>query len=104
MLKGLSRFGGQTSRITAVASAAFGASLQATLPEDDFDRQPLLGTDRWLFAADVRLDNREELQRALAIGGRQVPDSEILFQALIAWGEPALERIVGDFALALFDA
>jgi asparagine synthase (glutamine-hydrolysing) len=104
MLSQLARFGGETSKITAFAGAAFGVSLNASLPEDDFDRQPLLKEDRWLFAADVRLDNREEIQRALGVRNRRVADSEILFRALIFWGEGALDRVIGDFAFALFDA
>jgi asparagine synthase (glutamine-hydrolysing) len=103
MLARLAGFGGKTSNIGAVEGAAFGVSLKATLPEDDFDRQPLLEGGRWLFAADVRLDNREDLRSALAIRGRRIADSDILFRALISWGEAALERIIGDFALALFD-
>jgi asparagine synthase (glutamine-hydrolysing) len=104
LLSRLAAFSGQSARISAVPGGAFGASLRATLPEDDDDRQPLLEEDRWLFAADVRLDNREELQRALGVRNRRVADSEILFRALISWGEGALDRVIGDFAFALFDA
>jgi len=104
MLSRLARFGGETSNIDALPGAAFGASLRATLPEDDFDRQPLLKEDRWLFVADVRLDNRKELERALALDRGHVADSEVLLHALISWGEQALDRAVGDFAFALFDA
>ncbi len=104
MMAGLSRFGGQTSNISTIAGAAFGVSLKAALEEDDFDRQPLRDADRWLFAADVRLDNREYLQSALMISGRGMADSDILFRALLAWGEVTLDRVIGDFAFALFDA
>lgn len=103
MLARIARFGGETSKIAVTTGAAFGVSLIATVPEDDFDRQPLLDADRWLFAADVRLDNREELRRALALDRRPLADGEILFRALKSWGEAALDRIVGDFAFALFD-
>jgi len=104
MIAKLARFGGQSSNITTINGASFGASLKATLEEDDFDRQPLREAERWLFAADVRLDNRDYLQDALGISGRQMADSDILLRALLSWGEEALDRVVGDFAFALFDA
>ena len=38
------------------------------LPEDSFDRQPLIGGGgRYVMVADVRLDNRDELAAALDI-------------------------------------
>ena len=43
-----------------------GGNLSAFLPEDRFDRQPILTPDgqSWLVA-DLRLDNRDELTRGL---------------------------------------
>jgi asparagine synthase (glutamine-hydrolysing) len=104
MLGKLASFGGKTSSISELPDAGFGVSPHVTLPEDELDRQPLVREDRWLLAADVRLDNREEICRTLGLDRRPVPDSEILFQALVCLGDRALDRIVGDFAFALFDA
>ena len=103
MIAKLARYGGANSTIEMVDGAAFGASLHATVPEDDSDRQPLLKGERWLFVADARIDNREDLERALGLRP-QLGDSEILFEALIRWDVSALDRVVGDFAFALFDA
>jgi asparagine synthase (glutamine-hydrolysing) len=104
MLVKLARFGSANPKLARLRFAEFGVSLVQTLVEDEFDRQPLSHADRWLLAADVRLDNRNELKRTLALNDRQVSDSEILLHALIAWGEGTLDRIVGDFAFGLLDS
>src|SRR5262245_56710129 len=41
---------------------SLGRRLARLLPEDDFDRQPLIGAGgRFVLVADLRLDNRDEL-------------------------------------------
>lgn len=87
---------------------AVAARLHPLLPEDRFDRQPLVGGDgRLLLVADVRLDNRSELTGALGIGPAEasaLADSALLLRALERWGEKTVERLLGDFAFALFDS
>src|SRR4051794_27864373 len=47
---------------------ALGRALSRLLPEDVHDRQPLTGADgRFILAADLRLDNRDELTGKLQI-------------------------------------
>ena len=41
--------------------------LSRMTPEDIFDRQPLRGAGGAIMAADIRLDNRDELAAALAL-------------------------------------
>lgn len=82
--------------------AALGRRLHALLPEDGYDRRPVLGGDGSVLIADVRLDHREELGRALGAGAdevRMLPDAALVSRALERWDEDALDRIVGDFAL-----
>jgi asparagine synthase (glutamine-hydrolysing) len=59
------------------------------------------------IAADVRLDNRDELVAALAAGGDRVEpeltDDALMLRCYRAWGEPAFARLVGDFAAVLWD-
>src|SRR5215218_10555556 len=51
---------------------ALGRRLMHVLPEDRFDRQPLIGAQgRYVLVADIRLDNRDDLTRALGIGAGQ---------------------------------
>lgn len=45
---------------------------------------------------------REELTR-LGVGFSTESDTEVLFQALVRWGEQALERLIGMFAFAFWD-
>jgi len=86
---------------------ALGRRLMRVLPEDAFDRQPLIGGDgRYVLVADVRLDNRDELTDALRIPvpkARGLCDAAILLAAIERWDESCLERLVGDYAFALWD-
>src|SRR5262245_5725033 len=87
---------------------AFGRRLFRVLPEDAFDRQPLIGGGgRYVLVADVRLDNREQLTEALGIPApqaRTLCDAAILLAAVERWDESCLERLVGDYAFAAWDA
>ena len=60
-----------------------------------------------LLAADVRLDNREDLAAALSVSRTvlaEISDSALVLRAYAKWGEACAERLLGDFAFALFDA
>ncbi len=87
---------------------ALGHRLMRFLPEDRFDRQPLLGKGgRLALVADCRIDNREELGRALGIAPAEqalMCDAAFILAALERWGEGALDRLNGDFAFAAWDA
>jgi len=87
---------------------AVGHRLMRFLPEDRFDRQPLAGKGgRLHLVADCRIDNREELGRALGIDPAEqavMCDAAFILAALERWGEGALDRLCGDFAFAAWDA
>jgi asparagine synthase (glutamine-hydrolysing) len=87
--------------------AALGRRLHPRLPEDRFDRGPAVAANgRLALVADVRLDNRDEIEAALGLGGeaaRRTSDAALLLAALERWEEAALDRLVGDFAFALWD-
>ena len=75
--------------------------------EDLAERQPWVGgAGRLVLVYDGRLDNRDEVASLLGISlkGDVVPDGRLLLAALERWGEAALPRLIGDFALALWDA
>ena len=88
-------------------SIALGRRLMRVLPEDAFDRQPLIGGGgRHVLVADVRLDNRDELTEGLGIPeaqSRTLSDAAILLAAFECWGESCLERLVGEYAFAAWD-
>lgn len=86
---------------------ALGRALYRLLPEDRHDRDVQASADGLhRIVADVRLDNRSELADALGIGEAQaaaMPDAAFVLAAWRRWGEQALDRLVGDFAFALWD-
>ena len=89
---------------------AFGHRMLRTTPESASERQPLANaTGDLILTADARVDNRDELLRALGpvapvVGGTDVPDSALILAAYERWGEAFCERLVGDFAVAIWDA
>jgi asparagine synthase (glutamine-hydrolysing) len=104
MLHAQSAYGTGARRLKSQGFASFGILPSALLPEDDFDTQPLIDAGH-LMVADVRLDNREELGRALGLDSadlRRSPDSDVLLRAWLRWGESSLDRIVGDYAFAVY--
>jgi asparagine synthase (glutamine-hydrolysing) len=78
-----------------------------TTPESLQEKQPL--TDEWdnlCLTFDGRVDNRDELKAALEnIGARlrSDTDAEIVLRAYEVWGEACPEKIIGDFAFAIWD-
>ncbi|HEY4940363.1 MAG TPA: asparagine synthase-related protein [Rhizomicrobium sp.] len=82
--------------------------LMRVTQEDRFDAQPLRDEAGALtLVADLRLDNREELAKALGIDTetlRDMADSALLLRAYARWGEDCVDRLLGDFAFAIWDA
>lgn len=87
---------------------ALGRRLMRLLPEDVFDRQPLIGGGgRYILVADIRLDNREHLTDVLKItaaNARGLCDAAILLAAVERWEESCFDHIIGDYAFALWDS
>lgn len=83
---------------------ALGRRLHRLLPEDIHDTGPLVDARGRVLIADVRIDNRAELARALGLAeATRMSDAAILSAALLRWDEGALERVIGDFAFAQWD-
>ena len=100
-------YGPHVGRQWADENVALGCRLMRVLPEDAFDRQPLtFGDGSLVLVADVRLDNRDELVESLRIASpaaRTMCDAAVLLAAIERWRESCVERLVGDFAFALWD-
>jgi asparagine synthase (glutamine-hydrolysing) len=92
---------------TGAAAVGLGTALLRTALESVGERQPLTLDGRVWITADVRLDGRSELIRALAESGETpagtAPDVALVLHAYRAWGERCLDRLRGDFALAIWD-
>lgn len=75
-----------------------------TNPESHLEVQPLVSHRRQILAWDGRLDNREELLTLLrSEPGDCHTDVAIVMAAYIKWGVAFLPRLIGDFALSLWD-
>jgi asparagine synthase (glutamine-hydrolysing) len=79
-----------------------------TTPESLEERQPLVSpSGEVCLVWNGRLDNREELLNALAAKGERpvdFTDPGLVLSAYLAWGTECVEGLVGDFALAIWDA
>ena len=82
-------------------------ALHAT-PESLQEKLPFVGeAGDVVVTADVRLDNRDELIAALAPprrGTDVIGDTELLLRAWERWAEECPRHLLGDFALAIWDA
>jgi len=89
-------YGAHSRALASVPGAALGA---AHMP----GTEPNLATiGPWLLVADVRLDNREELEERVG-GPAGRTDADLLLALWLRDGENSLASIAGDFALAIFD-
>jgi len=91
--------------VQADGAATLAYRWQRTGPAQPVDAQPLF--DRLSCAAlvfDGRLDNRADLAADLDVSDDEsVPDAAIVLAAHRRWGGGLLPRLIGDFALALWD-
>lgn len=93
--------------VLALDNCGLGHCLMRVNCEDRFEAQPLYDPAmRLTLVADIRLDNRESLAEACGIADTelaQMADSDVLLAAWRQWGDRCLERLVGDFTIALRD-
>src|SRR5689334_1018092 len=87
-------------------SLAIASRISRTTPESLSDIQPVLRVESGLaVVADARIDNRDELLRTLDIPRDGNPsDSELITEAFARWGRGCVDRLVGDFAFAVWSA
>jgi len=93
------------SHAAADGPAALAHGALHTLAEDRNAVLPLQ-MERCLITADARLDNRPELIAALglAVQAESPPcEAELIGRAYLKWGEQCVERLLGDFAFAIWD-
>lgn len=75
------------------------------VPCEDEDRGPIRSDDgRYLLTADIRLDNAGELKSVLGLAASSaVGDSRLLLEGYVRFGRAILDRLLGDFAFAIWD-
>ena len=86
---------------------AIGHRMFRTTPESLHEEQPLVSADGTrVLAADLRLDNRDELIRRFHLRDRPsaaLPDAEMVLRAYDACGRGSPEPLLGAFAFAVWD-
>ena len=89
------------------AQVVLGHCMLRATPEALVERCPLTSSDgRHVLVWDGRLDNRDEIRLALKANmvlPRNECDAELVLCGLGLWGERAVERLLGDFAFAVWD-
>lgn len=106
ILEALAAFSRSPIRTSADIGVAFGTALFPLLPEDQFDCQPVRFGNN-LLVADARIDNRAELAANIGLGPAEadrLADSGLIARAWEKWGEDSLDRMVGDFAIAVYSS
>jgi asparagine synthase (glutamine-hydrolysing) len=99
--------GPDAERIWIDGHVGLAHALLRTNEDSSLDRQPFqLGDGMWI-AADARMDDRPNLVAALtASGERPAPDAgdgELILRSYRAWGASCVDRLLGDFAFAIWD-
>ena len=102
----LKPYGPDRQKILTRGNTAFVFCLHHLTPEDLYESQPLILADRFVMLFDGRIDNRSELADVLNISTadlRLMPDGIIALRLFDRWGELGFERILGVFAIIVFD-
>jgi asparagine synthase (glutamine-hydrolysing) len=90
----------------AAGPTGLGCQLSRVTPESSMEEQPILGASGTVLVFDGRIDNRAELLGALrdsADLGSAPADSEIVSAAYDIYRRRLPEKLLGEYALALFD-
>src|SRR5438045_2286778 len=104
----LARWGPDGGGMWRKGPCALGQRLLHNTPESLFEKAPLraCGGSVALVAA-ARLDNRDELFRALRIPATEqatMADGGLIMRAYEKWGEETPPRLLGDWAFAAWDS
>ncbi len=106
-LSALARRGPDRQEIWCRGPIAMACAQLCTTPQSRHEVLPFEDHERGLtIVHDARLDNRDELWRALLPEARrlaEISDGELLLAAWRRWGETCPEHLLGDFAFAIWD-
>lgn len=76
-----------------------------TTPESLHEQLPLKN-HHLVITADARIDNRDQLIAALNLSDyptQKIADSQIILASYQKWGDRCLQKLLGDFAFAIWD-
>ena len=104
----LSFRGSDGTSVWARANVGGCFALMRTGPAPQAAQQPVIWQNRYWLWGDIRLDGRRELLERLGEiqhgADAEFTSEELLLRAWEKWGEGSLERVIGDFSFALWDA
>lgn len=99
----LSHRGPDGSAVWCGGSVALGHQMLWTTPESLHEKLPFEESGL-VITADARIDNRKELSDELDIEDKEtVSDSYFILKAYEKWGENCPDKLLGDFAFAIWD-
>jgi asparagine synthase (glutamine-hydrolysing) len=101
MLDVLAHRGPDVSSVWLEDSVGLGHRMLWTTPESLTETLPLQ-MNSLVITADARIDNRDDLFRLFDVVD-SLSDSELILMAYRRWGEQCVEKLLGDFAFAIWD-
>jgi asparagine synthase (glutamine-hydrolysing) len=108
MLDAIAHRGDRPPRLWEREGVALGHVSLPTTPEAERELLPAgAANGRYWLTWDGRLDNREELERALGLARRSAEpptDADYVLAAYERWGDDCVRRLLGDWALVVWDA
>jgi len=106
MMQALEQHGPDGSATWQDEWIGLGHQMMHTTPQSLDEHLPLHhGESQISLTADARLDNREDVLRLLGMAPTtDLPDSSLILKAYQAWGKACVDRLVGEFAFAIWDA
>jgi asparagine synthase (glutamine-hydrolysing) len=100
--------GPESRSLWSASRIALGHAALRVTPESLGERQPHANANGTLcLVYDGYLHDREDLRRALRSGGatpREDTDAELILCAYELWSTDCVEKLLGEFALAIWDA
>lgn len=101
----LSHRGPDGSAVWCEGLVALGHQMLWTTPESLHEKLPFKDEKSGLvITADARIDNRDKLSNELNIEDKEdVSDSYFILKAYQMWGEDCPDKLLGDFAFAIWD-
>ncbi len=105
MLDVLAHRGTDGANIWCDGPVGLGHRMLWSTPESLLEQLPAV-RGKLTITADARIDNRDELIESLKLDScppEKITDSDIILAAYAQWNEACAEKLLGDFAFAIWD-
>jgi asparagine synthase (glutamine-hydrolysing) len=100
--------GPDAQRIWYRGPIGFGHTLLQSAIESKDEHQPLSLDGNLCIVADARVDGRRDLIATLRSHGElcseTAADAELILRAYTLWGDACVDRLIGDFSFAIWNA